>query len=346
MPWASARLARALLIGTSLLVGSAGVASAADPATSPAAPGAGATLTAQPSVIVATVNPGGRSTATLTLSAGVDLDIEITPLGLGQSPEDGSFSFLEADADASPYSARPHVAVDPAAFQIKAGQSRKVAVQIELPADAVNGERFALLKVQGTPATDGSAIAMGIALGVGVLVQLPGASNQMAGDITGLAAGEPAPDEPILVTGALRNTGNAHYGAAPNTIYQLAVLRDADGQEVASNRQVMVGNSIVPTLSRRFALSLLPSQPLAPAVYTADVEVGLADGTVLDRASVEVDTRNGGQATPPTTATATVDLLGAQVPVAAVAIVLGLSALVVVVALVALAKRRRRGSVA
>jgi hypothetical protein len=333
------RAARGILLASSLALVMAGAVSAAPSqaaSSQPTAP-SGATLTAQPSVITTTIKPGGKDTSTLTLRAGQDLDIAIEPQGLGQSPADGGFVFVAAAADTSPYSARSFITVTPAAFQMKAGETKTVSVAVTLPSGKAEGERYAIVKVNGHPAGSAGNVGIGVALGVSVLVNMPNATTTLSGKIGDLAANGLIGGSPLTVTGTIDNTGDAHFGAAPSMLYQAATLRDASGAALATTRKTMSGNSIVPTYGRAFSLTLDPGYTVPPGKYTVDVEVGLQDGPVLDRATTEVGTPSGAVAgvtgTPSAgdTQSAPVLLLGA-----------GLAVLLIGVLVVGRRMRRRR----
>lgn len=292
------RAVRALLLGAALVLATGTVAMAESPAPSQSStnqqtPPAGATLTASPSVISATVEPGGEGTATLTLRAGQGLDITIDAQGLGQSVEDGGFSFVGQADDTSPYTARTYLSVDPATFRLDAGDTQEVNVTVKLPPDAKDGAHYALLRVNGQPSAGDGNVGIGVALGVSVLVTTPGATATLKGALEDVSVGELVPGQPVTVTATVANTGDAHYGAVPNQVYQSAVLRNADGAALASARQTQSGNSIIPTFGRAFELSLEPAQPLGPGTYTVDVEVGLEDGTVLDKETATLGTPQG-----------------------------------------------------
>jgi hypothetical protein len=338
------RFVRALLLGAAIAIGPAGtvLAEESPPPTQPSpveqVPPAGATLSAQPSVVSATIDPGSQGRATVTLRAARAMDITIEPQGLGQSADDGSFTFLGAEEDTSPYTARPYIEVAPSSFRMEAGDAREIALTISLPEGPADGERYALLKVTGIPAAGDGNVGIGVALGVSVLVNVPGSPTSIAGSITDLTVPEIIPGEPVSVAGLVENTGNMHYGAPPNGVYQVATLRNAKGEALATSRETLGGNSIVPTFGRRFALTIDPGQQLTPGEYSVDVEVGLEDGTVLDAATATV-TAAGANPVPPATAGPADDLL----PFIAAGL-LGAAVALIVLLVVLLPRRLRRGS--
>lgn len=283
------RLVRALLLGALLVVGQGGAAVAQ---TSKETPSGLETLTAEPSLIIATVEPGETRTAELTLRAGAGLDIKIEPQGLGQSPA-GDFEFVPKAEDRTPYSARPLIKVAPQRFRMKKGESRQIKVTIRVPRDAGEGARYALLQVSGTPVPGEGNVAVGVALGVSAIITLADTSQTRIGVIEDLAIASAPPGQPLPVTAVLKNTGNTHFGAQPIGMYAAATLRNANGAEIATNRTALTGNSIIPTFGRAVELSLAPGQPLAPGRYQVEMEVGFDDGTVLDRATTDLEIPGG-----------------------------------------------------
>ena len=336
--FAPARRLISIIIGAFLLLGQGGIAIAADPSATPdtaATPPAGTTLTAQPSVISLSVAPGSTVTSTLTLTAGVGLDLTVEPQGLGQAPDDGSFTFLSADKDVSQYSARPYISVSPTTFRLEAGGAQKITVTVSLPADAGNGERYALLKVSGKPVAGSGNVGIGVALGVGVLVGLSGTTQDVAGTIADLSATSSGPGSPVTVVGTIENNGNTHYGAPPTTVYQVATIHDANGASLGSTRGTLSGNSVIPTFGRQFDLAVSPAQPLPAGTYKVDVEVGLADGTVLATASTDLVAPGGA------VAGATGSPSTESLPLATILMVAVIGILLAVVVVLGLRNRRR-----
>jgi hypothetical protein len=168
-----------------------------------------------------------------------------------------------------------------------AGSSREISLTVVAPATAGEGERFALLKVTGVPAGSTGNVGFAVALGASLIVSLQGTAGTRKGALEALTLTQPvAAGDPLTVHGTLRNSGNLHYGAAPNQITESATLRDASGAVVASTGAVVVGNSIVPGFARDFALSLQLTKGLPAGQYKVEVAAQLTDGTVLDKQTV------------------------------------------------------------
>jgi hypothetical protein len=328
------RLVRVLALGGLLALGQAAAASAASP--SPAAasqpPSTSATITATPSVVAASVNPGSSTTATVTLHAGVPLKVDITTQGLGQSAEDGSFTFLAPDQDSSPHSARQAVAVSPSSFHMNAGENKQVSIAIALPTGPADGEHFALVRINGLPDGPGGNVGVGVALGVPVLLTLPGSPQTITGSLDQLAATGGIPGQAVTITGLVHNTGTIHYGQTTNAIQQTATLRGANGGAIATATTTLTGNSLIPGFARTFSVDLQPADQLGAGTYTVDVAAALKDGTVLDQGSTTLTIGGSGSGGAPPIAVPAPDqsstmliaaLVGALAAVVVFGVVLG-----------------------
>jgi len=292
------RLAQTLLLGTLLLLGQTGISNAAHPvdtssavpATAQQTPPAG-TLSVVPPIVSLTVAPGATATADLTIHSGVLEKISLQAQGLGQSP-DGSFTYVAADKDASAYSARSMLSVSPTSLQMQPGDDQKITVSVSVPRDAGAGTRYALIRITGTPGTGDQNVGLGVELGVPALISLANTTASHLGSVEGLTV-DAAGGQPLVVDGQIRNTGNTHYGAAPNQVNADATLFDASNKQIAEGRTVLTGNSIVPTFSRDFKVSLAATKNLAAGHYRVQVTAKLQDGTLLGTAALAFDISGG-----------------------------------------------------
>jgi hypothetical protein len=293
------RIALPLLLGAVLALGQARVSTAASP--SPAAPGAtpittpptSGTLNVSPPIISLNIAPGGTGSTQLTVHSAIVQNVQITAAGLGQGP-DGAFQPLVAAKDTSPYSGRAMMSVEPQSFQMQPGGSQTVTVNVSVPTGAGEGTRYAIVNVTGTPGTGSENVGLAVEVGVSSLITLTGTSQTHTGAIKNLAVAKPVPGQPLAVTGTVQNTGNSHFGAAPNQVNTSATLTNANGDTVSAGKQVMTGNSIVPSYGRQFSVPLKTSQPLGDGRYHLRVEAVLQDGTLLDSASLDF-TLTGGE---------------------------------------------------
>ena len=290
------RLVPALLVGALLALGQGGITAAASPtAPEPSAaqrtPSTQGTLNVSPPLISLAVEPGGTATAELTLHAGLAQNVTIQADGLDQAL-DGSFKGLPSAQDKSPFSARPMMTLTPQTFQIEAGGSQTVTVTVTAPKDAGEGTRYAILDITGVPVTSQN-VGIAVRLGVSSLVTLSNTKQLHTGQIQGLTVGKVVPGQPMAATGTLVNTGNAHFGAAPNQVVTTGTVWDSNDQVVATGKSVLSGNSIVPSFGRQFSMPLNAGQALSDGHYRLEVDAGLQDGTILDRVSIDFDVSAG-----------------------------------------------------
>ena len=249
--------------------------------------GAG-TLNVSPTIISLSVQPGGTASADLTLRADILETVRLEADGLGQAA-DGSFQFLPAEKDASSYSARTMLSVSPSgSFEMQAGSSQKITVTVRVPGNAGNGTRYAILRITGTPGTGDSNVGIGVQLGVPALINLTNTTATRSGSLDGLAISGTA-GQPIIVDGAIKNTGDSHFGAAPNQVTSSATLLDGKGAAITSGRTTLDGNSVVPTFSRSFSITMPTARGLSAGRYRVEVKAILQDGTVLDQKELAFD---------------------------------------------------------
>ena len=163
---------------------------------------------------------------------------------------------------------------------------------MNVPKGAGEGARYAIVDITGVPVSSQS-VGIGVRLGVSSVITLSDTKQTRTGRITGLTVDQGVPGQPLGVTATLVNTGNSHYGAAPNQVNTSATVRDSSGKVVATGRTTMTGNSIVPTFGRQFSISLSTDRPLDDGTYLVEVGASLQDGTALDRATLEFDVSAG-----------------------------------------------------
>jgi hypothetical protein len=250
----------------------------------------GQTLRVEPALIQANVAPGESETVTLTVKADESMKIDVSPKGLGQNT-DGGFQILAEDQDASAYSGRPFVKATPTSFTLDPGETREVRVTINVPKEAGEGGRYAILEVKGRPGgmDDDVNVGIGATIGASVVVTLEGTTQTRTGDITAVNVAPVEAGSPINVQTSLQNTGNYHYGATPIRMYAAATLKDPAGNSVVTTVTPLTETSLVPTYARDFAIDLAATGELAAGRYAVEVQFGLEDGTILDKSTVDVN---------------------------------------------------------
>jgi hypothetical protein len=291
------RIVRPLLLGVLLASAQAGISTAASPTTpvasqAPQTPPSNGTLSVSPPLISLAVAPGGSATTQLTVRSGVLQDVKIATVGLSQTP-DGGFQPVVATQDTSPYSGRSMIAFSPDSFRMQPGGSQTVTVTVNVPSSAGDGVRYAILKITGLPVSGTENVGFGMELGVSSIITLKNTNQTHSGTITDLAVGKPVSGQPLVVTGTIDNTGNSHYGAAPNQVNAAATLTNSNGTVVASGKTVLSGNSIVPTFGRQFSISLKTGAGLSDGRYHLETTAALQDGTILDTKTLDFEVSGG-----------------------------------------------------
>jgi ABC-type Na+ efflux pump permease subunit len=258
---------------------------------------------------------------------------------------DGGFQPLDAAQDVSPYSARSMISVSPQTFRMQSGESRVVKVTVGVPASAGDGTRYAILKITSVPVSGNENVGFGTELGVSTLITLTNTKQTHTGSIKDLAVGDPAAGKPLAVTGTIVNTGNTHFGAAPNEVNASATLTNASGSVIATAKTVLSGNSIVPTFGRQFALSLKTGQGLNDGTYHLQADAALQDGTELGQASLDFTVSGGavmGATGVPTPAAGTTDRSEGSPLVLLAFLAMALLLLLMIVINIVLHRRRRQ----
>jgi len=303
-------------------------------------------LSIQPSVLSVSAKPGTTTSAKLTLRAAAPLSVTIQSQGLAQA-RDGNFNAVPEAQDTTPNSARTMITASPETVSVQAGDSVQVTVDITVPADAGEGTRYGILAITGLPigATPSSNVGFGVQLGVSTIVQIAGTEQTMAGEIKDITIGSPLPGQPLPILVSFLNTGNTHYGAIPNELITTSTLQDASGAILASASANGTQLSVIPSFFRDVALTMTPSTALvADASYHLEVGVGLKDGTVFDRKALDFTWDGGGVlgATSAPVQSPPVSALGQPSDLTIIVIAALLGALVAVLLIWAVSRRRRR----
>lgn len=226
--------------------------------------------------------------------------------GLGQSPFDGAYIGLDAGEDTGPYTARPFITLDNASVSIKAGEKAVVTALIAVPADALDGGRYALIEAYAASAST----AAGPAVAIPVFLVVRGGNDTPLGQITGLEYTTYTTGEPSRIATYFINTGALHISSAVDNV----TLYDNRGRAIAHATASPL--TVIPGQEVRFEVSV-PGNMTASA-YRVTTRVEGADGTPIAEREEYL-----GEATPqPTGSSAS----GALAALAAVAFGLALAA--------------------
>jgi len=202
--------------------------------------------------------------------------VNVTTLvfGLAMNPR-GSKIKLVPEEDTGPYSAREFLTVTPKSFQLQPGVPQKVLVKAEFPEDVGTGGRYALVTITTEPEGTNGNIRTASSIQVPVLLLIAGTEIVETGEITDLEVSKG--DEGAVVDLMFENTGNYHYKPTASS-----VLKNQDGEILATSLPMQSYNSVLPTGSWLFRMDLVPESELAPGTYTIEATVIKEDETVLD----------------------------------------------------------------
>jgi hypothetical protein len=232
------------------------------------------------SLLDVTMPPGSTHVHTMTVSNGFTyaLDIQVEARGLGQEL-DGSYIPLTSEEDHSPYSALSYITlIDKSSLHLEPGASEVVKATINAPSDAAQGTRYACIYIYSA-ATGEGPVGVSVAAIVPVVVTVPGATQVMTGEITGLTVSELKSGQPIEISTTFKNMGTYHYKAMNQV-----TIKDGAGEVFSDSSTALTASSIIPTFSRLFTASCIPADPdkgLPPGEYSVVSKVTLDDGTLL-----------------------------------------------------------------
>ena len=226
-------------------------------------------------VFRADVAPGQHVTHVITLGkSDIPLNFTVKVMGFGQTLE-GDNAQLEDNLDVSPYTARPFLRVNVSNFQLDPGQSQKILLEGDIPANVGSGGRYALVVFRSIPNSN-KTIKVITGVDIPILLTIAGPEQINKGEITDLKVEEPVSAQQQNVSMTFKNTGNYHYRAQAN-----ASLMDKNGNILGNFSSPVSTGSIIPTTSRLFEIKVNPSSPLKPGTYNVKASVNFEDGAIL-----------------------------------------------------------------
>lgn len=214
------------------------------------------------------------------------LDFVAEVAGFGQTLS-GGYLLLGPETDTSPYSARDFLRVSRESFSIEPGSSVELLLEGEIPPDVGAGGRYVLVEIRSLPAGDGPA-GVAFAIDVPVFLTINGTELVKTGEITELKVGKTDEEVDgetensyssgkILVASLIfKNSGNHHYRALAE-----AVLKDRDGNVLASGETPLDEASIIPTASRLFEIPLHATTEPTAGTHRLEAKVLSEDGSTL-----------------------------------------------------------------
>jgi len=239
-------------------------------------------LSVSGALISADVTPGETVTRTIKLSIGASdqaMDISVQVYGMGQSP-DGTYVLLDATHDTSAYSARSFTTVDKSSFHLNPGGSESVTVTIQVPQNATNGGRFAIIYFMSQPVASGQGVGIVSAINALVLLTVKGSQLNQTGTISGVTTGTITNGQPVAITTNFKNTGNTYFKVEGSV-----TITNDQGITLDTIPAPLTESSIIPGMSRNLEAIFTPSVGLPPGTYTINSKIMLSDSTVLDQST-------------------------------------------------------------
>lgn len=221
------------------------------------------------------VEPGKTYTSPIGISISSEESggtYAVDVMGFGQSTADGTYSALEAAKDASQYSARPFITIDKPTVSLKPGERAAITATINIPSEARDGGRYAIIMVHPASSTAGAPAAFATAVAIPVLLTVKGGTVTETGEISALEPAFTEPGKPFQVITTFRNTGNHHYYGVVSNV----TITDAQGKVVAK------------VSSKPFEKALVPGQPVK---FTSTIGTGLTQGTY--QVTFRIQTQDG-----------------------------------------------------
>jgi len=254
-------------------------------------------LSVSGAVYTGSIAAGGTDTHRLGIGIGPGeeaLDVGIEVMGLGQAL-DKNFVSLNPVNDPGPFSARTFITLDNSNIHLDPGTTRYVNATIKLPSDVGAGGRYATIYIHGI-STAGKALTTAVI--VPVLVTVSGPGPTVSGSITSVSVGEVTNGQPIAITTTFKNTGNYHYPRSVNTV----TVTDVNKNVLSTVSTQPSAFSIIPGNSVQYIVT--PElQNLPVGTYTADSQVTVGSGTVLDEKTTTFNVK--ANYTPPITESST-----------------------------------------
>jgi hypothetical protein len=240
-------------------------------------------MTVTNAAIIDTVSPGQILTQTMVVSMGDSdpiTDVSVSVDGIAQSSSGGAI-LLANTQDISQDTARQWVTVDKSSFQLEPGQSENITATITVPQDVSSGAYFAMINIAKPPvATNGTNVAIVYSVNVPIYLTIAGSQLIQTGKIRGVTTGDIANGQSIDINTTFQNIGNTYFKVEGEV-----TVTNGQGLTLDIIPIPLIGNSILPGMSRDLDATYTPSGSLSPGTYTVNAQVILSDGTVLDQST-------------------------------------------------------------
>jgi hypothetical protein len=217
---------------------------------------------------------------------GAKLDVTVSPgqtvthkMTVSLAPGDPPMDIRVEVRDWGIYSAKNYIAIDKTSFHLEPGGSQNVTATINIPANAGDGGRYAIIGIAQTP-VPGVAIQSLVAVDVPILLTIKDSRLVHSGKIKEITCDKVVSAQPVVIRVTFENTGNHHYGVKAEL-----TVSDASQKVLDTISIPLTLSTIKPAMSSELAAAFIPKGDLPLGLYSVKSRVMMEDGTVLDEAS-------------------------------------------------------------
>lgn len=251
-------------------------------------PNLAAAATWSPTTIIVQMTSGDNEEAPITITNNDDInpiDLSINVSGLGQSQDSIFYEVPYTESNTS-ISAQNYISLSDNALHILPRQTRKLYVEIQIPAEDRFASRYAMIELKQTlkeinrsqeSLNSNASIINLLGIGIPVIIVNPNSQLIKTGEISSFKIDFPK------VYLAFRNTGNTYYKAIPQVI-----VRDNKNKQF-DNLTTRLINSIMPNSELLFEMNSKLEDQIPPGNYTFEAIVKQEDGSLLDRKEISLN---------------------------------------------------------
>lgn len=223
------------------------------------------------------VLPGDSYRQGVVVAAGdQETDVLIEVLGYRQDVENGVIPIAVSE-DTGPYSGCTFISPDKTSIHLDAGETKELQLQVSVPQDVGDGGRYAVLRFSTRAGGEG-AVGVVSAIVLPFRFTIKGSRLVHSGRIATLEIPTPESGKPLRAMINYENTGNHHYDISGQIL-----VKNLDGTLVFASP--VTAASPIPGSTSQISADLRPDTILQPGDYSAEVNLTLDDGTLLDKAS-------------------------------------------------------------
>jgi hypothetical protein len=223
------------------------------------------------------VLPGDSYRQGIVVTAGdQETEVLIEVLGYRQDVENGVIPLAPYE-DVGPNSGRTFISPEKTTIHLDAGETKKLELDVSVPQDVGDGGRYALLRFSTRPGGEGT-VGIVSAIVLPFRFTIKGSRLVHTGRIAAVEIPTPESGNPLKAVINYENTGNHHYDVSGQVL-----VKSLDGALIFAS--AVAAASPIPGSTSQISTELRPDGVLQAGRYSAEVNLVLDDGTLLDKAS-------------------------------------------------------------